>query len=43
MDSALTMYLSSSSPAGIRFLALIKDGNGLKSSAHAAGINKEMG
>lgn len=37
------MYLSSSSPTGIRFLALIKQGNGLKPSARAAGINKEVG
>lgn len=37
------MYLSSSSPTGIRFLASIKQGNGLKPSARAAGINKEIG
>lgn len=37
------MYLSSSSPTGIRFLTLIKQGNGLKPSARAAGINKEVG
>ncbi|GAA1874612.1 hypothetical protein GCM10009715_21750 [Paeniglutamicibacter psychrophenolicus] len=37
------MYLSSSSPTGIRFLASIKQGNGLKPSARAAGIHKEIG
>ncbi|GAA1497839.1 IS30 family transposase [Paeniglutamicibacter kerguelensis] len=37
------MYLSSSSSTGIRFLASIKQGNGLKPSARAAGINKEVG
>ncbi len=37
------MYLSSSSPAGIRFLASIKQGNGLKPTARAAGIDKEVG
>jgi transposase, IS30 family len=37
------MYLSSSSAAGVRFLALIKDGNGLKPSARLAGIDKEVG
>lgn len=37
------MYLSSSSPAGIRFLASIKQGTGLKPSARAAGIDKEVG
>lgn len=37
------MYLSSSSPTGIRFLSLVKQGNGLKPSSRAAGINKETG
>lgn len=37
------MYLSSSSPTGIRFLASIKQGNGLKPSTRAAGIDKEVG
>ena len=36
------MYLSSTSPAGIRFLASIKQGNGLKPSARAAGIGKSI-
>lgn len=37
------MYLSSSSAAGVRFLATIKDGCGLKPSARQAGIDKEVG
>jgi len=37
------MYLSSSSPTGVRFLASIKQGNGLKPSARAVGIDKEIG
>jgi IS30 family transposase len=37
------MYLSSSSAAGIRFLASIKNGHGLKPSARHAGIDKEVG
>ena len=37
------MYLSSSSPAAVRFLALIKDGRGLKSSSRLAGITKTVG
>ncbi|MDJ0317396.1 IS30 family transposase [Arthrobacter antibioticus] len=37
------MYLSSSSPTGIRFLASIKQGNGLKPSARAAGVHQEVG
>jgi hypothetical protein len=36
------MYLSSSSAAGVRFLAAIKDGHGLKPSARQAGIDKEI-
>ncbi|MFB2351209.1 hypothetical protein, partial [Priestia megaterium] len=36
------VYLSSTSPAGIRFLASIKQGNGLKPSARAAGIGKSI-
>jgi hypothetical protein len=37
------MYLSSTSPAGVRFLASIKQGNDLKPSARSAGIGKETG
>lgn len=37
------MYLRSSSPTGVRFLALIKEGNSLNSSARACGIHKEVG
>ena len=37
------MYLSSASAAGVRFLAAIKEGRGLKRSAREAGINKEVG
>lgn len=37
------MYLTSSSPAALRFFASIKDGRGLKPSARDAGINKEVG
>ena len=37
------MFRSSSSPAGVRFLASIKEGRGLKPSARDAGIDKEVG
>jgi IS30 family transposase len=37
------MYISSASAAGVRFLAAIKEGRGLKRSAREAGINKEVG
>ena len=37
------MYLSSSSRAAARFLALIKDGRGLKSTSRLAGITKTVG
>lgn len=37
------MYLSSASAAGVRFLASVKDGHGLKPSAREAGIDKEVG
>jgi len=37
------MIQNSSSVAGIRFLAAIKDGHGLKPSARQAGIGKEVG
>ena len=37
------MYLSSSSAAGIWFLASVKNGHGLKPSARHAGIDKEVG
>jgi IS30 family transposase len=37
------MYLSSASAAGVRFLAAIKEGHGLKRSAREAGIDKEVG
>lgn len=37
------MYLSSGSPTGIRFLASIRQGNGLKPSARAAGVHQEVG
>lgn len=37
------MLPRSSSPAGVRFLASIKQGNSLNSSARASGIHKEVG
>jgi IS30 family transposase len=37
------MVLSSSSPAGQRFLASIREGRGLKQSARDAGVDKEVG
>ena len=37
------MYLRSDSAAGVRFLAAVKEGRGLKPSARAAGIGKETG
>ena len=39
----LRVYLSSTSAAGVRFLAAIKDGHGLKPSARQAGFGKETG
>lgn len=37
------MYLSLSSPQAVRFLALIREGRGLKPSTRIAGISKETG
>jgi IS30 family transposase len=37
------MYLSSSSPTGVRFLTSIKQGNSLSSSVRVSGIHKEVG
>jgi len=37
------MYLRSTSAAGVRFLAAIKEGHGLKRSAREAGIDKGIG
>ncbi|POH71506.1 IS30 family transposase, partial [Cryobacterium zongtaii] len=37
------MHLASSSAAGVRFLASVRDGHGLKPSARHAGIDKEVG
>jgi IS30 family transposase len=37
------MYLRSDSAAGVRFLAAVKEGRGLKPSARAAGIGKTTG
>jgi transposase, IS30 family len=37
------MHLRRDSPAGVRFLAAVKDGRGLKPSARAAGVGKETG
>jgi IS30 family transposase len=37
------MYLRRDSLAGIRFLAAVRDGSGLKPSARAAGVGKETG
>ncbi|WP_146237711.1 helix-turn-helix domain-containing protein [Curtobacterium sp. MCLR17_043] len=37
------MYLSLSSPQAVRFLALLREGRGLKPSARSAGIGKETG
>lgn len=39
----LPLYLSLSSPQAVRFLALIREGRGLKPSARIAGIGKETG
>src|ERR1700712_2348251 len=37
------MHLQRGCPAGIRFLASVKDGRGIKPSARAAGVGKETG
>ena len=37
------MFRRSTSVAGVRFLAAIKEGRGLKRSARVAGIDKEVG
>ena len=37
------MYLRHDSAAGVRFLAAVKEGRGLKPSARAAGIGKQTG
>jgi hypothetical protein len=37
------MYLRRDSAAGVRFLAAVKEGRGLKPSARAAGIGKQTG
>lgn len=37
------MYLRSDSAAGIRFLASVREGRGIKPSARAAGVGKETG
>lgn len=37
------MHLQRDSAAGIRFLAAVKEGRGLKPSARAAGVGKETG
>jgi IS30 family transposase len=37
------MYLTSTSAAGVRFLAAIKEGRGLKRSAREAGVSKTIG
>lgn len=37
------MYQSFDSPTGVRFLALIREGKGLKPSARAVGVNKGVG
>jgi len=37
------MYRQFDSPAGRRFLTLIREGGGLKPSARAVGVNKETG
>jgi IS30 family transposase len=37
------MYLRSTSAAGVRFLAAIKEGRGLKRSAREAGVSKTIG
>ena len=39
----VAMYQQFDSPAGLRFLAYIREGRGLKPSARAAGIGKETG
>jgi hypothetical protein len=37
------MHRRLDSPEGVRFLALIREGKGLKPSARAAGVGKETG
>jgi len=37
------MHLRSDSAAGVRFLASVRDGRGVKPSARAAGVDKETG
>ena len=37
------MYLRSDSVAGVRFLASMAEGRGVKPSARAAGVGKETG
>jgi IS30 family transposase len=37
------VYLRSDSAAGVRFLAAVREGRGVKPSAHAAGVGKETG
>lgn len=37
------MHLHRESAAGVRFLAAVKEGGGLKASARAAGVGKETG
>ena len=37
------MHLRSDSGAGVRFLAAMREGRGLKPSARAAGVGKETG
>ena len=37
------MHLRSDSAAGVRFLASMREGRGIKPSARAAGVGKETG
>jgi IS30 family transposase len=37
------MYQQCTSPTGVRFLALIREGKGLKPAARAVGVNKGVG
>jgi IS30 family transposase len=43
MEGGRSVYLRRDSAAGVRFLAAVKEGRGLKPSARAAGIGKQTG
>jgi hypothetical protein len=43
LEGVSTMHLRSDSAAGVRFLASMREGRGIKPSARAAGVGKETG